>query len=174
MKIKLSLLSEYDIDQIVLAFKNIGWHKPRSTFETYLLEQEKKIRSVIVAMENNIFCGYVTLKWQSDYLSFKQQSIPEIVDLNVLPDYRKRGIGTQLIAFCENLAKEHNYSYIGLGVGMTADYGNAQRLYIQLGYLPDGHGLFYKNEPVTYNKTVIADDYLVIYLFKSLKRNTAI
>lgn len=168
MNKNLRLLKEDDIDQIVTAFKNIGWNKPRSIYESYLLEQINNTRSIIVVMENNIFCGYVTIKWESDYFSFKQQSIPEISDLNVLPDYRNQGVGSKLIAICESMAKEQGYSVIGLGVGLTADYGNAQRLYVRLGYVPDGHGLFYKNVPISFGSNVIVDDDLVIYLSKPL------
>ena len=43
------------------------------------------------APRNDEFAGYVTLKWQSQYPSFKAQNIPEIMDLNVLPACRKIG-----------------------------------------------------------------------------------
>jgi GNAT superfamily N-acetyltransferase len=166
-EISLSFLNEDDIDQIVSAFKKIGWNKPRNIYEGYLQEQVNNSRSILVAKKNNVFYGYTTIKWQSYYISFKQQSIPEISDLNVLPVYRKQGIGSLLIATCESMAKERGYSHIGLGVGMTADYGNAQRLYVQLGYIQDSRGLFYKNIPVSFGSNVIVDDDLVIYLCKS-------
>jgi ribosomal protein S18 acetylase RimI-like enzyme len=166
--VELVSLSESDIESIVEAFKKIGWNKPRKIYEMYLKEQEINKRQVFVAKEDGNFCGYVTIKFESEYLSFKQKSIPEISDLNVLPYYRNMGIGSKLISECENLIKKLNYTYIGLGVGMTADYGNAQRLYVQLGYIPDAHGLHYKNVPVTYGEKVIVDDDLVIYLLKSL------
>jgi len=51
---------------------------------------------------------------------------------------------------------------------MTADYGNAQQLYIQLGYLPDGRGLHYKNKVLHYAETVILDDDLVLYFTKAI------
>jgi len=31
---------------------------------------------------------------------------------------------------------------VGIGVGLYADYGTAQRMYARRGYVPDGHGLF--------------------------------
>jgi GNAT superfamily N-acetyltransferase len=68
--------------------------------------------------------------------------------LNVLPDYRKQGIGTKLIEACEQAEKEQGRALIGLGVGLTADYGNAQRLYIHLGYIPDGRGIHYKCQAI--------------------------
>lgn len=159
-------LNETDLDEIVLAFEQIGWHKPRSLYVSYLNEQLLGYRLVLIARENGKFCGYVTLKWVSDYANFKEQNIPEIVDLNVLPEYRNKGIGTSLIQTCEQLAKEQGRVVIGLGVGLTSDYGNAQRLYAHLGFIPDGHGMHYKCEAVKYSEMVSADDDLVLYLTK--------
>lgn len=161
-------LIEDDIDEIVSSFKMIGWNKPKSIYESYLNEQSHNIRSVIIAKENGKFCGYVTIKWKSEYPLFSQENIPEISDLNVLPHFRKNGIGTTLINASEALAKERGHSSIGLGVGMTADYGNAQRLYVHLGYVPDGHGLHYKNKPLNHGDQASIDDDLVIYLSRSI------
>lgn len=167
-KITLCSLEEIDFDEIISAFKLIGWNKSRSIYETCFREQSVGIRSVIVAKENEKFCGYVTIKWKSDYPSFNQQNIPEISDLNVLSSFRKNGIGTMLINASGVMAKERGYTEIGLGVGMTADYGNAQRLYVRLGYIPNGRGLHYKNVPLNYGDKFTVDDDLVMYLTKSI------
>ena len=113
MKIKLilCLLEENNFDEIVSAFEIIGWNKPKSTYETYFQEQSNGIRSVIVAKDNGKFCGYVTIKWKSDYDSFARRNIPEISDLNVLPTYRKHGIGTALLNVCEAMAKTWLYKH---------------------------------------------------------------
>lgn len=168
MTTTLSSLEKNDIDEIVSAFKIIGWNKPKNIYAAYFQEQAANIRSIVVAKEKGKFCGYVTIKWKSDYNSFVQQHIPEISDLNVLPIYRKHGIGTMLINACEVMAKEHGYKNIGLGVGMTADYGNAQRLYVHLGYIPDGRGLHYKHVLLNYGDQAIIDDDLVLFMTKSL------
>ncbi|MBI5447470.1 MAG: GNAT family N-acetyltransferase [Gammaproteobacteria bacterium] len=161
-------LSQPDLDEIALAFKQTGWHKPKSIYEAYLKEQLSGHRSVLIARDTGKFCGYVTLKWVSDYLFFSEKNIPEIADLNVLPQYQKKGIGTKLIQACEDLARERERKVIGLGVGLIADYGSAQRLYVHLGYVPDGRGLYYKNMAVKYAEKVMVDDDLVIYLTKIL------
>jgi len=167
-KITIQPLQESDIDQIVSAFKNIGWHKPRSIYDDYLKEQSEGLRTIIIASENGQFCGYVTIKYMSRYSFFSENNIPEISDLNVLPCYQNKGIGTDLLDACEAIIKERGYTQVGLGVGMTADYGSAQRLYVRLGYVPDGNGLHYKNKPVHYNDKVDVDDDLVLYLSKTL------
>ena len=166
--VTLSVLEENDIDAIVAAFKEIGWNKPSSLYQHYLEEQSLNARCVLVAKENNRFCGYVTLKWTSDYSFFVECNIPEIVDLNVLPGDRKKGIGTMLIQSCETNAKDHGAKKIGLGVGLLADYGDAQRLYISLGFRPDGKGLHYQCKAINYGESIIADDDLVLYFIKQL------
>lgn len=166
--INFSILKLGDIDEIIDAFKTLGWNKPKSLFERYFDEQKHSSRTVFIAKHNHLFCGYVTIKWQSDYACFRNESIPEIVDLNVLPQFRKQGIGTSLIQACIEETKAKNYNQIGLGVGLIADYGNAQRLYIQLGFIPDGKGLFYRNSSVRYGDHTVADDDLVIYFKKSI------
>lgn|SRR3990167_8759738 len=167
-RVKIDKIQVSDINEIVSAFKIIGWNKPSSIYDGYLKEQEAGLRSVIVAKVNGKFCGYVTLKYQSEYPAFSQNRIPEISDLNVLPAFRKKGIGTCLINECEKLANERGYRNIGIGVGMTADYGNAQRLYVQLGYIPDGLGLHYKNKELHLGDKVDVDDDLVLYFTKKL------
>lgn len=166
MQPNLCPLEKNDFDEIVSAFNKIGWNKPKDIYEAYFKEQSDGIRSIILAKVNEKFCGYVTIKWKSDYDSFAQQNIPEISDLNVLPDYRNHGIGTALINACEMMAKERGYTDIGLGVGMTADYGNAQRLYVRLGYIPDKKGLHYKFNSLKYGNQVTVDDDLVLFFTK--------
>lgn len=168
----LAPLHESDLDEIVLAFKQIGWHKPKSIYESYLDEQSSGVRSILIARNNGKFCGYVTIKWVSDYLPFAENNIPEIADLNVLPEHRKQGIGTKLIQTCEQAAKEKGRALIGLGVGLTADYGSAQRLYIHLGYVPDAKGIHYKCQAVKYSESVAVDDDLILYLTKNLSIDT--
>jgi len=52
------------------------------------------------------------------------------------------------------------------GVGLYADYGNAQKLYVKRGYIPDGFGLTYENKPVESGHQVRVDDELLIWMVK--------
>ncbi|VVC75371.1 Putative ribosomal N-acetyltransferase YdaF [Aquicella siphonis] len=167
-KLSLFLLQQNDIDEIIPAFKAIGWHKPKNLYDMYLSEQSRNIRLVYVAKKEGRFCGYVTLKWESGYPHFRQNRTPEICDLNVLPDYRRQGIATRLIKKCEFHALKNGYAAIGIGVGLTADYGDAQKLYVNLGYIPDGNGLHSHQQPVPYNHQIMVDDELILYFKKSL------
>lgn len=161
-------LTQDEIEEIGNAFESIGWANRIATCRKYFNEQSQHSRSVLVARVAGVFCGYVTVKWKSDYSFFIQSNIPEIADLNVLPDFRGKGIGTKLIQACEDRIKHQGYTTVGLGVGLTADYGSAQRLYIQLGFMPDGYGVHHKNKSLNYGDTVLVDDDLVLYLTKKL------
>lgn len=162
------LLTHSEIPAIVHAFADAGWHKPASTFESYLLEQEKNERIVWLAFQQNIFAGYVTLKWCSAYPHFNQKNIPEINDLNVLPQFRRQGIASKLLDIAEEKAKQ-THSTIGLGVGLYADYGSAQRLYIKRRYIPDGKGITYQYELVPPGNLIRVDDDLVLWFVKSFE-----
>jgi ribosomal protein S18 acetylase RimI-like enzyme len=157
-----------DIPQIVEAFQQLGWNKPDAQYQRYLIEQTEEIRAVYIALVQGKFAGYLTICWRSYYEPFQKENIPEIVDFNVLPKFRRQGIGTQLMDKAENEITRVS-SIAGIGVGMDSDYGAAQRLYVRRGYVPDGHGLHYKDHHVKYGEQITVDDNLALYLTKKLK-----
>lgn len=160
-------LQQNDIPLLVSAFKEIGWNKPASLYEKYVEEQDKQQRGVWVAFKDGLFLGYVTLKWYSEYAPFKQQGIPEISDLNVLPQFRQQGIGSKLLDWAE--AEAHKKSpVVGTAAGLTADYGDAQRLYVRRGYRPDRLGVTSHYHPVSWGELVRADDDLILWFRKEL------
>jgi GNAT superfamily N-acetyltransferase len=167
MNVKIRLLQEQDIQPIATAFRDIGWNKPLAQYQRYLLEQREGHRIVLVAFNGAGFAGYLTVVWQSDYQPFRLQNVPEIQDFNVLPQVGRMGIGTRLMEKAEQMIAQRS-SVAGIGVGMTTDYGAAQRLYVERGYLPDGRGLVWKNEAVKYGQQIIVDDDLVLYFVKPL------
>lgn len=166
--LKIRNLSADDPSTISEAFAQVGWNKPKSQYEVYLEEQAVGKRLVLVAEVSGRFAGYVTIQWISDYLPFSEQHIPEIQDFNVLPKYRRKRIGTHLMDRAEALVSERSNT-VGIGVGMYSDYGNAQRLYVLRGYVPDGRGLCYKYEVQAPMAIVINDDDLVLFFTKKLK-----
>ena len=170
-QIQIRPLIREDIAVISEAFNQIGWNKPASLFAGYLKEQETGERLIWVAHVKDEFAGYITLKWQSGYPSFKEQNIPEIMDLNVLPSFRKMGIGSLLLDAAEKEAATRSDT-IGIGVGLYAGadggYGAAQRLYVKRGYIPDGKGVTYNYEPMVPGNSYPLDDDLVLWFTKRL------
>lgn len=164
------LLESEDIPEISTAFQQLGWNKPASQYEHYLAEQERKVRDVYVAFVEEGFAGYLTICWKSSYEPFRAKNIPEIVDFNVLPKFRRRGIGAQLMDRAESEIARVS-SIAGIGVGMDPDYGAAQRLYVLRGYVPDGRGLHHRDHYVKYGEQITVDDDLALFLTKELKKS---
>ena len=166
--------SASEIPIIVDAFGRANWPKPASIFETYLQEQLTGARLVWVAYVNDQFAGYVTLNWQSQYESFAAARIPEIMDLNVLPPFRKVGVGSMLLDIAEKEAAiKSDVVDIGVGLygGPDGGYGAAQRLYIKRGYIPDGKGVTYNYQPSIPGNSYPLDDNLVLWFTKKLIKN---
>lgn len=165
------LLKKDYIPLIVEAFNFIGWEKPASLFENYINETHTGERVIWVAFVEQTFAGYITLKWQSLYPYFTSQNIPEIIDLNVLPQFRNQGIGSDLLDIAEQEAAKKS-NKVGIGVGLYAGedggYGAAQRLYMKRGYVPDGKGVTYHYETVTPGFTYPVDDELILWFIKKL------
>jgi len=169
--VELSSLKPSDADLISKAFQSIGWNKPPSQYERYLEEQDHGTRVVLVAWSGGTFAGYVTLVWNSNYAPMENDGIPEIQDLNVLPQFRRNGIGSLLLDEAERIASTTG-TEVGLGVGLHPGYNAAQRLYVKRGYVPDGCGVTYRNDFIREGATVVADDDLVLHFRKTLAVQT--
>jgi GNAT superfamily N-acetyltransferase len=152
----------------VTAFAAVGWGgKDTPQFERYLAEHERGTRVTRFAFVVGAFAGYLNVLWQSDYLPFAAALVPEISDFNVLPRFQRQGIGTALMDEAERIIAARSL-VAGMGVGMTRDYGNAQRLYVRRGYVPDGNGLMTHDQPIVNGEIVVVDDDLVLYFTKRL------
>jgi GNAT superfamily N-acetyltransferase len=150
------------------AFAAIGWRKPATQYEAYLAEQAKGVRWARVARVEGRLAGYLTILWSSPYKAFRQAGVPEISDLNVLPEFRRRGVARRLMDEAEAQIATRSAT-AGLGVGLYPDYGPAQQMYVLRGYVPDGRGLAWRADTVRPMDTVVVDDDLVLYLTKPLR-----
>lgn len=121
---------------------------------------------VLAQTPDGVDAGGFYLNWDPKYALYRRLGLPEIQDLRVLPDFRRRGMATALIAKGEELARTAGRAGIGLSVGLHAGYGNAQRLYARLGYIPDGHGVTYDREAVIPGEARRIDDDLALMLLK--------
>jgi GNAT superfamily N-acetyltransferase len=122
---------------------------------------------LLVEQETEVL-AYGSLLWNSAYPPFRAASIPEVNDLVVAEGSRQRGVGTQLLRALEQTALPAGFTQIGVGVGLYDDYGPAQRLYVLLGYVPDGRGVTYRDAHVSGGATVQVDDELVLWVVKLL------
>lgn len=128
-----------DIEDIAEAFA--PENKTREQYERYFAENEASERVTLVATDRESIVGYTNVLWHSGYPPFLSDGIPEINDLNVVAEFRNRGIGRALVREAERVAAEAGKEIIGIGVGLTPDYAPAQHLYPKLGYIPDGRGV---------------------------------
>ena len=151
---------------MVLALK---FAKQDDYFERAMEQHEAGIRDVFIASIDGVDVGYGMLAWEPKYAFFRKMEIPEIQDLNVLHEFRRRGVASFIISHCENLARESGKEFMGIGVGMDASYGAAQQLYIRRGYVPDGNGLTYDRKPIAHGELRPIDDDISLMLIKSLQ-----
>ena len=114
--------------------------------------------------------------WRAGYISIlpcaKQgpfaEIYPELSDFNVFEPFQNQGIGNLLMEEAEKRVKLIS-DRVTLGVGLHSGYGPAQRLYIKRGYIPDGSGVWYRNQPLEMNATIQNNDDLVLYLSKKFE-----
>ena len=165
MDILIRTMEKADIEPIYLSMAVTGGNRSHGLYEQYYEEQEKDQRIVLLAYYIGKFAGHVCIVWKSEYPLFAEQNIPEISDLIVRPDLRRRGIATALVDEAEQRIFKRSPA-AGIGFGMYADYGPAQRMYVLRGYVPDRLGLMYKHKPVVPGEMVKVDDDLVLYLVK--------
>ncbi len=166
-QVKIREMALTDCDVISSAFRLQGWNKPSTQYESYFAQQCEGNRTVLIAEIDTAFAGYVTVSWKSDYDPFRTKGIPEITDLNVLIRFRKRGVATALLDEAESRIMSRSQT-AGIAVGLTADYGVAQRLYIRRGYCPDGLGISQNGRFLRWGDTATVDDGLVLHFVKEL------
>ena len=146
----------------------MGWKKPSAYFQSVIERGAAGESLLLIALADSKYLGHCKILWRSAYPGFREKDIPEIQDLNVRPNYRRRGIGGRLLAEAETRIAARS-SLAGIGFGLYADYGAAQRLYIKRGYIPDGRGAHYGGEAVVPGASYPLDDNLALYLVKSLQ-----
>jgi GNAT superfamily N-acetyltransferase len=133
-------------------------------FARCLLERE-----VFIAQLDGIAVGSVQFNRHPTYPPFRRLGIPEVQDLMVRPEARRQGVGEALVRHCETLAGTDE---VGIGVGLDASFGAAQRLYVRLGYVPDGSGAVYDDVPVRPGELRPVDGFFCLKLVKSLVSST--
>ena len=160
-------MQESDIKNLSRGFISQGWPSREEILTRYFKEQESGEREVLVAEVEGAVAGYITILPSAKHGPFAEV-YPELSDFNVFEPFRNQGIGNQLLEEAEKRVKFVS-SKVTLGVGLHLGYGPAQRLYIRRGYIPDGSGVWYRNQPLEMNATIQNNDDLVLYLSKKFE-----
>ena len=169
MKTKCSIrkMQQSDIKNLSQGFISQGWPGREEILARYFLEQKSKEREVLVAEIDGVVAGYITILPIAKQGPFAGMA-PELSDFNVFEPFQNQGIGNLLLEEAEKRVKLIS-DKVTLGVGLHSGYGPAQRLYMKRGYIPDGTGVWYRNQPLEMNATIQNNDDLVLYLSKEFE-----
>ena len=168
LKIAIRRASVQDVPVLWSMTNALGKTQGSDYFDQCLELQSQGKREVLILRAGDDDAGYGILNWAPKYALFKKLGLPEIQDLNIIPSYRRNGLASALITYCENLARDKGYTDMGIGFGLHSSYGAAQRLYIKLGYVPDGQGATYDRKQIAFGDFKPVDDDLCLMLMKPL------
>ena len=160
-------MQESDIKELSRGFISQGWPSREEILTRYFKEQESGEREVLVAEVEGALAGYISILPCAKQGPFAE-IYPELSDFNVFEPFQNQGIGNLLLEEAEKRVRLIS-DKVTLGVGLHSGYGPAQRLYIKRGYIPDGTGVWYRNQPLEMNATIQNNDDLVLYLSKELE-----
>ena len=145
-----------------------GWHPDIATYHMRLKDQAEGRCVALTAVYRGRPAGSVYVYLKPHAGPFMDKGWPEIHDFSVLEKYQRRGIGNRLMDTAERIAGQYADT-VWLGVGVCDSYGSAQRMYIKRGYIPDGSGVWYRDQQCRQYETVCTvDDDLILYLSKKL------
>src|ERR671935_1699021 len=113
-------MTELSADQVDL----VDRHLPLSRLDQHAAEGS----TYLIAWEDDRPVGHAHIAWSGTHLG-----VPEIQDVFVLPELRRRGIATQLSDAAEELARARGWDRISLSVSQDGNEP-AKRLYAKLGY----------------------------------------
>lgn len=162
-------MTRADAQPLCDAYNAQGWHDDVSDYLTRLQDQAEGRCIALIAEWDGQVAGNVYLYLNAHGGPFKGKGCPIIVNFGVLQKFQRRGIGSRLMDVAEQLAAQHADT-VCLGVGLSREYGAAQRIYARRGYIPDGSGVWYRDvQCVQYETVCTVDDDLVLYMSKDLR-----
>ena len=134
----------------------------------YLADHVEPEGASLVAVCGRDVVGYVAILWESAFAGFRDHGIPLVHQVAVAGPFRRQGIATQLMDAAEQFARERGIATLGITVGLFDEYGPAQRLYGQHGYVPDGRGACRGQQPLSEGMQAAMDHDLIMWLTKDL------
>ncbi|MEM7679920.1 MAG: GNAT family N-acetyltransferase [Pseudomonadota bacterium] len=157
-----------DVARLDIMVAGMAASKDFGYFERQFNYQDQGKRNVFIIQSDGLDAGYGILNWDPKYELFRKIGIPEVQDINILKHFRQQGLATNLITFCEDLARETGKDFMGIGVSVSSRFGPAQRLYTKLGYIPDGYGVTYDRKNTVSGEMRPVDDQLCLMMIKAL------
>ena len=124
--------------------------------------------TTVLGYDDERLVGIVTIRWNSQYPTFKEQGIPLIQNIEIRWEDRGKGYGDRMMAAAEEAISERS-DRAGICVGIFDAYGPAQRLYATRGYIPDGRGVCLDHTPLQQGQAVTVDHDLLLWLVKRLR-----
>lgn len=157
-------------DAAIIADEEIrqGWNASAEKYTDRLKDRDEGKCIALAAEYKGNVAGYINVYPRSGWGAFADKGYAEIIDFGVLEKYRCLGIGSRLMDAAEKVAAEYSDT-VYLGVGLHSGYGSAQRMYVKRGYIPDGSGVWYGEEPCTPYTSCVNDDDLNLYFSKKLR-----
>jgi GNAT superfamily N-acetyltransferase len=138
--------------------ESVGRHLPLSRLPQHI----QKRSTYLVAWEDTVPVGHAHIAWSETHLG-----LPEIQDVFVVPELRRRGIASQLTHAAEAEARARGWDRISLSVSQDGN-PDARQLYEKLGYVDAGlEPVRVSGEILIRGRPLQVDDTLV-YLAKSL------
>jgi ribosomal protein S18 acetylase RimI-like enzyme len=133
-------------------------HLPLNRLDTHLREGS----TYLIAWEDDQPVGHAHIAWSGTHLG-----LPEIQDVYVSPEYRRRGVATRLTEAAEKEARARGADRISLSVSQDAN-PTARKLYEGLGYRDAGVAPVRVTGAITLRGRPFEVDDTLLYLTKSL------
>ena len=127
-----------------------------------LCQQIKESSTYLVAWDGDQPVGHAHIAWVGTHLG-----LPEIQDVFVLPDRRRRGIAAQLTHAAEEEARARGWDSISLSVSQEGNVA-ARCLYAKLGYVDAPVDPVRVSEVIMLRGRPFEVDATLVYLTKSL------
>jgi GNAT superfamily N-acetyltransferase len=161
------VVQPHEIGQVEQEVQEAFFSGDEATIHAHFADHENGASTTILGYEAGRLVGIVTIRWQCRYPLFRERQIPLIQNIEVRYEDRGRGLGGRMLARAEQEIARRS-PLAGLVVGISEDYGPAQRLYARRGFLPDGRGLCRQYTPLKVGDVVTVDHDLLLWLVKDV------
>ena len=95
--VEIKNILQITLPNVLLDFESSYLGTRKDLFEKYREENIQGIRETYFIFMDGICAGYATLVFKSNYHIFYEKNIPEIVDLNIISHFQRKGLGHQLL-----------------------------------------------------------------------------